>query len=258
MIEKFVDTLCKTIIAQCKLPRKGVSLILFILSSIAIAANKCIFHYAIAPKGSILLQLFYGLWIYSVMAIPVRAYNQYCDKKDAEKKENEAKQKAKEKLNEYFEMFDYCSYDEKEVLAKFYKAQLTSCTARGSEITSIKSMSQKGINILSYNGSETLGGTIITSSSGLKIINKYFDKQKTEFFELLKTLDEKEIKLLKDFVDTDDEQITLYKKEVKIAKSIITKFENAKFDDIYIDAEDLFTISTLYLVYLYRFFSEGL
>lgn len=256
MLQELIDNLCKTIITQCKLPRKGCSVILLLLSSIAIALNKCIFHYTIAPKGSILLQVFYALWIYSVMAIPVKAYNQYCDKKDAQKKENEEKQKAKEKLNDYFEMFDYCSDDEKNVLAKFYGAQLTSCRANGSEIESLKNMTQKHINILSYNGYETLGGTIITSSSGLKIINKYFDKQKPEFFELLNSLDEKEIKLLKDFINFNDEQITLYKKEIKIAKSIINKFKTTKFNDVYINPEGFFTIPTLYLAYLHCYFSE--
>lgn len=256
MLEKLLNTFCNSIIAQFKLPRKGVMMILFLLSSIAIAVNKCIFHYSIAPKGSLLLQLFYGLWIYSVMTIPVRAYNEYCDKKDAAKKENEAKQKAKEKLDEYFEMFDYCSSDEKEILAKFYAAQQTSCPASGSEISSVKSMTQKSINILSYNGYESSGGTIITSSSGLKIITKYFDREKPEFFELLNSLEQEEIKLLKDFVNLDDEQITLYKKEIKIAKAIINKFENTKFDDIYIDAEGYFTIPTLYLAYLRQYFLE--
>lgn len=256
MLEKLLNTFCNSIISQFKLPRKGIMVILFLLSSVAIAVNKCIFHYSIAPKGSLLLQLFYGLWIYSVMAIPVRAYNEYCDKKDEVKRENEEKQKAKEKLNDYFEAFDYCSYDEKAALAKFYAAQLTSCDANSSEIKSVKSLKQKNINFLTYNGEVAYGGTIITSSSGLKIITKYFDREKPKFFELLNSLEQEEIKLLKDFVNLDDEQITLYKKEIKIAKAIINKFENTKFDDIYIDAKGYFTIPTLYLAYLRQYFLE--
>lgn len=254
MIEKFINTLCKTIITQCKLPRKGSSVILFILSSIAIAVNKCIFHYTIAPKGSILLQLFYGLWIYSVMAIPVRAYHEYCDKKDAQKKEKEEKQKAKENIDHYMEMFNLCDTEEQTVLVQFYYQQLTSIRVKN--VAVVRAMKNKGIDLLSFDGSFSDSGKALTSTTGLKLITHYFDKQKPDFFEILNSLDEKEIKLLKDFINLDDEQITLYKKEVKTAKSIINKFQHTKFNDIYIDNDGFFTIPTLYLAYLHRYFSE--
>lgn len=254
MIEDFLNNLCKTIITQFKIPRKGVSVILLILSSIAIAVNKCIFHYTIAPKGSILLQIFYGLWIYSVMAIPVKAYNQYCDKKDVQKKENEYNQKAQENVNHYMEMFELCDNDEQEVLAQFYYQQCTSVSVKN--VAVVRAMKNKGIDLLSFEGSFSDSGKALTSTTGLKLITQYFDKQKPDFFELINALDEKEVKLLKDFINLDDEQISLYKKEIKIAKSIINKFKNTNFDDIYIDAEGFFTIPTLYLAYLHRYFSE--
>lgn len=81
MFENFYKTFCDTIIAQFKIPRKGVTMILLVLSTIVIIINKCIFHYSIAAKGSFLLQLIYGIWIFSCMSIPVKAYNEYCDKK---------------------------------------------------------------------------------------------------------------------------------------------------------------------------------
>lgn len=79
-----------------------------------------------------------------------------------------------------------------------------------------------------------------------------------DFFELLNTLNENEAQLMKDFIYNNDEQISLYKKERKIAKSIIQKFKQTQFDNIYIDTEGFFTIPTLYLAYLTQYFSEGL
>lgn len=256
MFENFYKTFCDTIIAQFKIPRKGVTMILLVLSTIAIIINKCVFHYSIAAKGSLLLQLIYAIWIFSFMSIPVKAYNEYCDKKDAEKALEEEKEKYEEKLNKYFEAFDYCDYFEKEVLAKFYLNQLTSCYAKSEEITTIQDMKIKGFDFISYNDTGLMSRSMIVSMYGLKLISKYFDKKKPEFFTLLNNLNPKEIKLIKDFVINDEEQIELYKNEIKTAKSIISKFENANFAHIYIDTNGFFTISTLYLAYLTQYFEE--
>lgn len=112
-------------------------------------------------------------------------------------------------------------------------------------------LSHKNIDILGYSGSELFGGKIFTSPLGLKLINIYFDKQKPEFFKILKDLEPQELNLLKKFVKNNDEQISLNKKEVKIAKTLITQFS-----DFYIDENGFFTIPTLYLAYLDQYFSK--
>ncbi len=245
----FFEIFCKSIVAQLKIPRKGVLMFLLILSSILILVNKLWFHYSIAPKGSLLLQLFYGLWIFAFASIPIKAYNEYCDKKDEEKKN-------KEKLKSYFEMLDFCAYEEKKIFEKFYYNQTTSCNANGAEIKIAGNLSHKNIDILGCSGSELFGGKIFTSPSGLKLINIYFDKQKPEFFKLLKDLEPQEVNLLKKFVNDNDEQISLNKKEVKIAKTLISKVTNTQFSDFYIDENGFFTIPTLYLAYLDQYFSK--
>lgn len=254
MLENFFKTFCNTIIAQLKIPRKGALMLLLILSSIAIAINKWIFHYSIATKGSLLLQIMYFAWMYSFISIPIKAYNEYCNKKDVEKIKKEENKKAEEKFEKYFKELDYCDIDEKEILVKFYSNQTTSCYAKAKEINTIEGMRKKGIEFISYNGSNVLGGSMLTNAGGLAIINRYFDKDKPKFFSMLDNFEEKEIELLKDFVYNNDNQIEIAKKQNKIANSIINKFEQQGFGDIYI--ADFFTISNLYLAYLNRYFEE--
>lgn len=172
MINDFIETFCKNIIAQIRIPRKGVIVILFILTSVFISINKLYFHYSIAPKDSLLLQILYGLWFYSIAAICIKAYNEYCDKKDAQKAEEEKLQKARERVNEYFEMFDYCDNEEKKILKKFYTSQKTSIYVNN--VAVVRAMNLKGIKFLTCEGSFDNPGKALISSRGLKIITKYF------------------------------------------------------------------------------------
>lgn len=261
MFENFYKTFCDTIIAQFKIPRKGATMILLVLSTIVIIINKCIFHYSIAAKGSFLLQLIYGIWIFSCMSIPVKAYNEYCDKKDAEKainiRDEEQKKKeekeiedAKAKINEYLEIMESCDYDEQEILTKFYYHQTTSVTIKYSQQTYVHCINHKGLKFISYSEDKAYLNTI-----GLKIINKYFDKVKPQFFEMMDSFSNEEVKLLKEFAEQDTEEIYLYKKEIKIAKKLIEKFENNDFYNISL-FEDCLRISTLNLCYISRYFEE--
>lgn len=245
----FFETFCKSIVTQLKIPRKGVLMFLLILSSILILVNKIWFHYSIAPKGSFLLQLFYGLWIFAFASIPIKAYNEYCDKKDEKKKLDK-------KIQIYIQTIELCAYEEKKIFEKFYYNQTISINATGTEITATIGLIKNGINFLSYQGSMTFGGKIYISPSGLNLITEYLDKQKPEFFKLLKDLEPQEVNLLKKFVNDNDEQISLNKKEVKIAKTLISKVTNTQFSDFYIDENGFFTIPTLYLAYLDQYFSK--
>lgn len=261
MFENFFKTFCETIIAQIKIPRKGATMILFALSAIVILINKYVFHYAIAAKGSLLLQLIYGICIFSFMSIPVKAYNEYCDNKDAEKainirneeqkkKEEKEIEDAKAKINEYLEIMESCDYDEQEILTKFYYHQTTSVAIKHSQQTYVHCIHHKGLKFISYSDDKAYLTTI-----GLKIINKYFDKAKPQFFEMIDSFSNNEIKLLKEFADKDTDELYLYKKEIKIAKKLIEKFENNDFYNISL-FEDCLRISTLNLCYISRYFEE--
>ncbi len=65
--------------------------------------------------------------MYSFVAIPIRAYNEYCDKQDAEKQEQENKKKSEEGGKKYFEIFELCTESEQDILAKFYINQTSTC-----------------------------------------------------------------------------------------------------------------------------------
>ena len=172
MINDLFETFCKTIISQFKIPRKGVALMLFILSSFAIVINKWVFHYSIASKGSILLQIIYLSWMYSIFAFLAKIYNEYCNKKDVEKAKLEEQQKYEEKLNKYLEIIEYCTLDEKEQLSLFYLNQTTSIYTDNLQL--IRDMHNKGLTFISANSSFDYSGTAIISPKGLKIITKYF------------------------------------------------------------------------------------
>lgn len=257
MINKFFETFCKTIVTHFKIPRKGVSVILFLFMSLIIfLLNKFTSLQTIIPNGSIFSQLLYAIWLYSIITPIIKTYNEYCDQKDAEKAKQGKQQKSQEQISFYMEAFALCDWEEEKLLTSFYYQQTTSI--RVENVAVVRAMKNKGIDIFSYEDSYFDSRKALTSTTGLKIINKYFDRQKPQFFELLKKLDEKELKLIKQFVEFDDEQLSLYKKEIKIAKSIINKFKETQFDNIYIDTEGFLTIPTLYLAYLKQYFSEGL
>lgn len=175
-----------------------------------------------------------------------------------EKQESErlkAEQEKQEKINHYCESFDYCDKEEQKVLTRFYYSQTTSIYIENVAI--VRAMINKGIDIFSFEAAFLEGAKALTSKEGLMIINKFFDKRKTEFFKLLNILNPEEIKLMKDFVNNGENQIILYKKEIKIAKSIISKFKSRKFEDIYINTDGDLTISILYLAYLKQYFQEN-
>lgn len=257
MLEKFLNSFSEIIISQFKLPRKGAAMILFVLTSLTIALNKWAFNYSIIPHNSILLQILYALWLFSVYSIPIKIYNQYCDKKDIEKQKLELNQTTKDKNEKYIKFFDTCDYEEIKIFEKFYYHQKTSIDIGMEEIDIINGLRIKNFEFISATGiSGRLAGKAYISINGLNLIKKYFNRDKPNFFDILNSLDEKELMLFKDFVNNNDKQIRLYKKEIKIANSIINKFAGTKFNSFYIDTEGFFTISTLYLAYLTQYFSE--
>lgn len=257
MFEKILNSFSEIIISQFKLPRKGAAMILFVLTSLTIALNKWYFNYSIIPHNSILLQILYALWLFSVYSIPIKLYNQYCDKKEIEKQELKQNQTTKAKNEKYIKSFDACDYEEIKIFEKFYYHQTTSIDIKMEEVDIIDGLRIKNFEFISANQiSGRLGGKAYISLNGLNLINQYFDRDKSKFFDLLNSLQEKELKLLKDFVNNDDEQISLYKKEIKIANSIINKFTDTKFNAFYIDINGFFTIPTLYLAYLIQYFSK--
>lgn len=253
MINDLFETICKSIITQFNIPRKGVTMILFaFMSLIILLLNKYQALQSFIPNGCILSQLLYGVWIYSIVAPIIKGYNEYCDKKDAKKRALKDEQEVKEKLSRFLETIEYCTPDEKEKLALFYLNQTTSINTDNLEL--IRIMNKKGLPFIYTN--LDYSGYAYTTNAGLKIINKYFDKQKPAFFEVLDGLEDAEIKLLYDFIKMNDEQISLYKKEKITAKNIILKFNGKNFDDIYIDSDGFFTISILYHAYLDKYFFE--
>lgn len=72
---------------------------------------------------------------------------------------------------------------------------------------------------------------------------------------MMDSFSNEEVKLLKEFAEQDTEEIYLYKKEIKIAKKLIEKFENNDFYNISL-FEDCLRISTLNLCYISRYFEE--
>lgn len=253
MFEKVMKQFCTSMVSQMKIPRKGALMILLTFTSLIILVNKVVFNYSLAPKGSGLLQLVYGLWFFSLCGIFIKIYNEYSDKKDTKKEELRKQQEREQLFNKYFRNFELCDYEETKILAKFYLAQSTSITASYNERACADAMYSKDIEILI---SKSQAEKIVTTSGGLKIINAYFDRNKLEFFELVNSLEDCERKLLKDFVDNDNKQISLYKNEIRIAKSIISKFSDTKYNDFYIDADDFFTTSTLVQAYLIQYFAK--
>ena len=263
-MKEFFINIFNLLLEHVRLQRKGVSAILFTIITIAILYDVFYSHHPIDFTGSLMQQIIYILWIFSIFSLLKQFYNEYCDKKDAEKlkqeqiKEKEREQlknieKAKNRINEYFEMFDLCSDEEKDILCLFYCKQNT--TVDVNNVAIIRAMHNKGLSFLTYEGSFDHCGKALCSATGLKIINKYFDNKKENFFKFLNRLEEKEINLLKDFYSVDNNIITLYKREIRIAKSIIKKFNSENYDNIYIYSDNkYFEISNLYFAYLKKYF----
>ena len=166
----FFETFCKSIVTQLKIPRKGVLMFLLILSSILILVNKLWFHYSIAPKGSLLLQLFYGLWIFAFASIPIKAYNEYCDKKDEERRINKLAQG-------YLNIIKLSSEQEKKIFERFYSSKTIFLDATGEEIKIVMMLKENGLSFLGYQGSIIYGGNIYITPNGLKLITEYFENK---------------------------------------------------------------------------------
>lgn len=258
MFEKFLNKLCEMFLTQLKFPRKGAAMILLLFVSIAIVVNKYIFSYSLAPKGSLLLQFIYFLWMYSFVAIPIRAYNEYCDKQDAEKQEQENKKKSEEGGKKYFEIFELCTESEQDILAKFYINQTSTCYIDKNQVSTVKGMILKGINFLKNTCDYSLGiNNCIITPQGMKIINQYFDKDKEKYFQFFATLDAKSLDFIEQFYLMHDTQLVPEKGNKRLATSVITEFHRSGFDDIYWDSYNGWvSISETYLAYISLYFEQ--
>ena len=150
-------------------------MILFALSAIVILINKYVFHYAIAAKGSLLLQLIYGICIFSFMSIPVKAYNEYCDKKDAEKAKEKKEEERTIQKQKYFKILSYCCSEEINLLKKFLNTETNTIYLENDEDDYVKTLRAKGIDFIVICSSEHYrDDNICISVYGREILKEFF------------------------------------------------------------------------------------
>ena len=258
MFEKFLNKLCEIFLAQLKFPRKGVVMIIFLFSTIVIFVNKFVFNYSIAPKESPLLQFIYFMWLVSFVAIPIRMYNEYCDKRELEKSKQDEIKKLEEKNKKYFEMFDYCPEEERDLLAKFYINQTSTCYISDGQANIVSAMRLKGFDFINTNYDPTsFSYKCLISSRGLKLIKQYFDKDKEKYYQFFDSLEAKYIEFVEQFYLKNDNHLVPEKGNKKTAVAVILEFHKHGFEDIYWDSFNKWiSISETYLAYITCYFED--
>lgn len=266
-MKNFIASIIESTVKQFKLPRKGISIILFVVLSAIILIDMYIYDNSIDFSGSPLRQLIYGIWIWSIFAFFAKCYNEYCDKKDIrqaeiEKRKTEQeleekhKQDAKNKLNEYMECIDTCNIDECSILIKFYISNRTSIDITYEELSYVAVLNNKGLGFIGGR-SCGVGAIAYVTPSGLKIIRAYYDRDKKKIFEFFKTLDKDDLKLLKEFDEYNDTEIFLSRNKKK-AKNLVNKFLDGDFGHIWYDSErESLNITDLYLDFIKQYFMEN-